>query len=53
MYTITGPIDRDELRQILSGGDDAEALTDEDIDFIFNKMDLDGNKEVTEDGKCS
>ncbi|XP_060554085.1 serine/arginine-rich splicing factor 4-like isoform X1 [Ruditapes philippinarum] len=47
--TKTGPIDRDELRQILSGGDDAEALTDEDIDFIFNKMDLDGNKEVTED----
>ena len=48
---FTGGINRDELKEILSGGDDENSLTDDDIDFIFMKMDLDGDKMISEDGQ--
>ena len=45
-----GPISREELREILQQGSD-EALTDDDVDYCFDKMDLNDDNEISEDGR--
>ncbi|KAH3859798.1 serine/arginine-rich splicing factor 4-like [Dreissena polymorpha] len=47
----TGPINRDELREILQQNSE-EALTDEDVDYCFDKLDINGDKEISEEEIC-
>ena len=44
-----GPMTRDELRQILQRGN-AEAMSNEDIDYVFKRLDLNHDKLITEEG---
>lgn len=49
LFFYQGPITRDELREILQQPGE-EALTDEDIDEIFQLIDLNDDNEISVDG---
>ena len=44
-----GPMTRDELKQILQRGN-AGAMSDEDVNYVFKRLDLNHDKVITEEG---